>query len=172
MGAAPPPKDVALLAGAVAAVGRLWTRNLTVAFAIALVAFSLTMVPFAVIFFEAALTNTLYASFVKAIDELYFGLIAITVSSILNYVEAQDGKDIGRICACLTAICVLLTITAVVGYSYVHFLGKVIFDPARDEGGFAIFTLTFAFLCVAFSLANILELRRMKDRIADFGAVP
>ena len=158
------------MAAAAAAVGRLWTERLIVACIVVFVAFAATMIPFAIIFFEALLTHGWYESFVRAIEELYFGILAITISSILNYVEAQDGKDLGRICASLTAICFLLSIAAVAGYFFVHFLGKTIFDPQRDGGGFVIFTLIFAVICIACSMANILESRRMKDRIAEYGA--
>lgn len=156
------------LAGIAAASSRLWTRSLGVAFVIVIAAFLLTFIPFAVIFFESLLQKSLYASFVAAIEEVYFGLIAITVSSVLNYVEGQDGRGLGHICASLTVVSFLCTFIALFGYMFAHFRGSLIFDPARDEGGFVIFTLVFAFICVMFSMMNILESRRMKDKIADY----
>lgn len=154
--------------GAVAALGRLWTRNLGVALTVVLVAFIITLIPFAVIFFEALLTKSLYYSFVASIEELYFGLIAITVTAILNYLEGADGRGLGRICAALTVICFLCTIIGLVGYCFVHFRGDVIFNPQRDEGGFVLFTLVFAIICVMFSMMNILESRRMKDKLEEY----
>ncbi len=153
----------------VAAFGRLWTKHFGVALVVVIVAFSITLVPFGVKFFEATFTgHTAYQSFVTAIEELYLGLLAITVSSILNYLEGQDGRSLGRICASLTVFSILCTIIAIVGYFFAHFMASRIFDPAQDQGGFVVFTLIFATICIATSMANVLEARRMKDKIEEF----
>jgi hypothetical protein len=152
-----------------AALGRLRTRNLGVAFAVVVVAFTITLIPFGIRFFENSFKGASdYQSFVGAIEEFYFGLLAITVSSILNFVEGQDGRSLGRVCAALTVVSFLCTIISLVGYSFAHFLKADIFDPKRDGGGFAFFTLIVAAICITVSMVNILEARRMKDRLKEF----
>ena len=153
----------------VAAFGRLWTRHFGVALVVVIVAFSITLIPFGVNLFENFFSgHSVYQSFVAAIDELYLGLLAISVSSILNYLEGQDGRSLGRICAALTVFSFLCTILTLVGYFFAHFLGPKIFDPNRDGGGFVTYTLIFSAICILVSMTNILEARRMKDKLEEF----